>query len=65
MSKYIESYGKHALAVNQRHPKKAIREAILCFTYFGLIEKGLFHMYQNNILNDAILYSYTSIWPLA
>ena len=38
MSKYIESYGKHALAINQRHPKKAIQEAILCFTYFRLIE---------------------------
>ena len=43
VSKYIESYGKHALAVNERHPKKAIQEAILCFTYFRLIEKGLFH----------------------
>ena len=42
MSKYIESYGKHTLAVNQRHPKKAIQEAILCFTYFSrLIENGL------------------------
>ena len=39
MSKYIESYGKHVLAVNQRHPKKAIQETILWFTYFRLIEK--------------------------
>ena len=42
VSKYIESYGKHALAVNQRHPKKAIQKAILCFTYFRLIENGLY-----------------------
>ena len=41
--KYIESYGKHALAVNQRHggKPKAPQEAILCFTYFMLIENGL------------------------
>ena len=41
MSKHIESYEKHALAVNQRHPKKTMQEAILCFTYLRFIEKGL------------------------
>ena len=34
------------MAVNQRHPKKAIQEAILCFTYFWLVEKGLFTHYS-------------------
>ena len=46
MSKYIESYGKQALAVNQRHPKEAVQEAILCFAYFRLIENGLFLEYN-------------------
>ena len=40
MLKYIESYRKYTLTVNQRNLKKAMQEAILCFTYFDLLKRG-------------------------
>ena len=43
MSKYNESYGKDALAINQRHPTKPYKKPFCALaTYFELIEKGLF-----------------------
>ena len=55
MSKYNESYRKQAIVVNQRYHKKAIQEAILCFVFFRLNEKGLVKSLTSMKLNAQVV----------
>ena len=60
MSKYIESYGKHGLAVNQRYPTKAIQEAILCFE---LLKMDYSLIIEENCCNTLHLHIVVKIIP--